>query len=99
MIDDKGARVTKAQDRHMARTRVVIDVHVQPSALSGGALRARTLRATCGPTAVGRAVAQELHAALTESQKEWRSELLTVLQMALRRLEPGGTTCLALLLV
>merc|ERR1719253_2457540 len=27
-------------------------------------------------------VSSELHAALTESQKEWRSELLTVLQMA-----------------
>jgi len=27
-------------------------------------------------------VSQELHSALTESQKEWRSELLSVLQMA-----------------
>merc|ERR1712039_141482 len=29
-----------------------------------------------------RSVSQELHSALTESQKEWRAELLTVMQMA-----------------
>lgn len=45
-------------------------------------IEARGLNLTFNEMELLRSVSTELHSALTESQKEWRAELLTVMQMA-----------------
>lgn len=45
-------------------------------------LEARGMDLTFDEMETLKTVSQELHSALTESQKEWRAELLTVMQMA-----------------
>jgi hypothetical protein len=45
-------------------------------------LEEKGVRLTFNETEMLKSVSQELHSALTESQKEWRAELLTIMQMS-----------------